>query len=89
MRLSTNHYEEDEFDNFELLSLTSTPKVPAVNVPTCMESTVQELQKELCLLKTQVEILHDEVRHLKRKVKVNYKFYDKKIKSMLNRMQTK
>ena len=39
-----------------------------------MES-FQELQEELCLLKTQVEILHDEVRQLKRKVKVNYNFY--------------
>ena len=71
MRLSTNVYDEDEFDSFDPHSLTSTPKVPAVNVPmeSC-SSTVQELQKELCLLKTQVELLHDEVRHLKKKVKV-------------------
>ena len=70
VRLSTNHYEEDDFDSFEPLNLTSTPKVPVVNVPMESTSTVQELQKELCLLKTQVEILHDEVRHLKKKVKV-------------------
>ena len=72
MRLSTNHYEADEFDSFEPLHLTSTQKVPAV-VPVSMES-FQELQEEFCLLKTQVEILHDEVRHLKRKLKVNYKY---------------
>ena len=70
MRLSTNVYDEDEFDSFDPLSLTSTPKVPAVNVPMESSSTVQELQKELCLLKTQVELLHDEVRQLKKKVKV-------------------
>lgn len=69
MRLSTNHYEEDDFDSFKPLNLTSTSKAPAVNVPMESTSTVQELQKELCLLKTQVEILHDEVRHLKKKVK--------------------
>ena len=69
VRLSTNHYEADEFDSFEPLTcnLTSTPKVT--------EESFHELQKELCLLKTQVELLHDDVRHLKRKIKVNYNFY--------------
>ena len=62
----------DDFDSFEALNLTSTPKVPAFNVP--MES-FQQLQEELCLLKTQVELIHDDVRQLKRKVKVNYNCY--------------
>jgi len=70
VHLSSNHYEEDEFGSFGPLNLTSTPKVLAVNVLMESSSIVQELQKELCLLKAQVEILHDEVHHLKKKVNV-------------------
>ena len=76
VRLNTNDFNDvDEFDSLinepVQLHYTSTPKVSS---PVTMEC-FQELQKELCLLKTQVEILHDDVRHLKRKVnKVNYIF---------------
>ena len=35
---------------------------------------VEELRKEVCLLKTQVELLYDELRQLKKRVKVSQSF---------------
>ena len=72
----SNDIISTSFDEYEVEDYLSGTSLHAKHLP--MSTSVQgveELRKEVCLLKTQVELLHDELRQLKKRIKVSQSFY--------------